>query len=259
MNDILGSDNDPVITDPTKDYLQELVGDGKKFKTERDLARGKYEADLHIKNLEGENETLRTNYLKLDADYKARAKLEELIDQMNNKQQQQLDHKEPPVKDRETLSMDSKQIESLVSSKLQEYEVSKKQTENSDLVRNKLIERFGSNYKSVVKEQIADIGLSEDAFNFLAKTSPSALLRTLGLDKPEMKESFQSPPRPTQRSDSFKPKGAEKRDWSYYQELKKKDLSLYKDPKTQTQMMKDYVDLGQEFESGDFKSLSELG
>ena len=34
--------------DPNKNYLTELVGDGKKFKTQEELARGKYESDLYL-------------------------------------------------------------------------------------------------------------------------------------------------------------------------------------------------------------------
>ena len=42
-----------------KDLLTELVGDGKKYKTTEDLARGRLEADIHIKRLEEEAKVLR--------------------------------------------------------------------------------------------------------------------------------------------------------------------------------------------------------
>ena len=42
-----------------KDLISELVGEGKKYKTTEDLARGRLEADIHIKRLEEEAKVLR--------------------------------------------------------------------------------------------------------------------------------------------------------------------------------------------------------
>jgi hypothetical protein len=42
------------------------------------------------------------------------------------------------------------------------------------------------------------------------------------------------------------------RTWSQYQELKKKDPKLYHDRKTQDKLVKDYQQLGTDFEDGDF-------
>ena len=88
MNEtLLSGDQTPQI-DPNKDYLAELVGEGKKFKTDKDLARGKYEADLYVKTLERQLDELRNDHLKLREDYTARAKLEELLGQLEAKSQQ---------------------------------------------------------------------------------------------------------------------------------------------------------------------------
>jgi hypothetical protein len=47
------------VASAPKDLLTELVGEGKKYKTQEDLARGKLEADIHIKRLEEEAKALR--------------------------------------------------------------------------------------------------------------------------------------------------------------------------------------------------------
>jgi hypothetical protein len=248
MTDIL-ADDQPV---EAKDYLQELVGDGKKFKSPQDLAKGKAESDTYIKVLEKKLDQMRDDYLKLDEDYKARASLQELIDQQKSSAQQSSNN-QPIVKDHNTApSIDLKDIENMMSAKLQEHEVTKRQNDNLNLVKNKLIEHFGTKYQGAVKEQLADLGLSESRFQELAREAPTALLRTLGVDQPAPKETYQSAPRSSLRSDSFKPKGSEKRDWQWYQDLKQKDPNRYNDPQTNVQMMNDYMALGSDFETGDF-------
>ena len=85
----------------------------------------------------------------------------------------------------------------------------------------------------------------------MAKKSPDAFFRTFGLDK-ESAETFELPPRTKQRTDGFSPTGKEKRTWSYYQKLRKEKPDVYRDPKTQTQMLKDSIELGEAFKDGDY-------
>jgi hypothetical protein len=253
MNETLLSGDDanqstPMI-DPSKDYEQELVGEGKKFKTVKDLARGKYEADLYVNTLTRQLDEMREDYLKLREDYTARAKLEDLIGQLEDKQLQKLDSAQPKaseVKDNKP-TIDPKAIESLVSSKIQEYELTKKQTENFNTVRNKLREQFGDNYQNVLKNQIEDLGLTEEDVNMLARKSPSAFFKAIGVEQAPSKTTYQNPVASSQRPETFKPKGAPKRTWSYYQDLKKTNPNLYLDPKTNVQMHNDAIELGEAF------------
>jgi hypothetical protein len=152
-----------------------------------------------------------------------------------------------------TPVIDQKQIESLVSSKIQEHELTKKQQENFNIVRSKLTERFGSNYQSVLREQSESLGLTDNDVNDLARKSPRAFFKTMGLDREETRESFQSPPRSSQRSDNFAP-STQKRTWSYYQKMRKENPEAYTSPKIQAQMHRDYVDQGRDFEDGDFRT-----
>lgn len=245
------SNPDPQI-DPNKNYLAELVGEGKKFKTQEDLARGKYEADSYIKILERTRDEMRDDYLKLKSDYEARAKLEEIADQLLNKQQLASSDHTRANEVNQQPEIDLNKIESLVTSKIQQNELAKKREENSNLVKTKLVERFGNNYRDAVKQQIDALEISEEDFNDMARNRPKFLIRTLGLDEPVKRDSFQTPPQSTQR---FIPAGAEKRTWSYYQKMKKESPKLYSDPKTAVQMQKDYIELGSEFEDGDFRNM----
>jgi hypothetical protein len=249
---LLQGDDLPHV-DPDKNYFQELVGDGKKFKTPEDLAKGKFEADQYIKILERTRDEMRDDYLKLREDYQSRAKLEELIDQMKNQQQSSSDTTHTANDDKKPV-FDPKEIESLVSSKIQEHESTRRQAENYNLIKSKLQERYGESYKEVLKTQIEALDITENELNDMARQKPKFLMKTLGLDTPVSKESFQSPISSNQRTDNFSPSASKKRTWSYYQNLKRDNPKLYQDPKTQVQMQKDYIELGDAFEDGNFRS-----
>src|SRR6478752_10635011 len=72
---------DPVQIDPNKNYLEELVGEGRKFKSPEELARGKAESDLYIEHMKGRMDELRQDYTKLHNEYNAGPKLKETLDQ----------------------------------------------------------------------------------------------------------------------------------------------------------------------------------
>lgn len=252
MTDLLDQNNQTEMVDQTKDYLKELVGEGKKFKSPEDLARGKYEADLTVQSRNKELSQLRDDYLKLREEYNAKAKLEELVAQLSDpERRQQRTSSDNDQRANDTVNqpqIDLKQIDVLVTNKLQEHETTRRQTENAELVRSKLIEKLGPNYQASVEKQLSDLDLSRDAFNLLAKTNPKLVFKTLGLDASNQTEDFQAPMETTGR---FAPR-VQKRTWSYYQDIKQKDPKGYSSPKIQSQMMEDASRLGKDFEDGDY-------
>jgi hypothetical protein len=251
---LLQPGEDTPTIDPQKNYLEELVGEGKKFKTVEDLARGKAESDLFIQHKNREFDSLAKDYLALREEYNTGPKLQELIDRLAQQQQLASSDHTPANEDTKPV-MDSKEMESLISSKIQEHETSRKQEANFNLVREKLKERFGNNYKDTFRTQIEELGLTENFVNQLAREQPRVFIRTFGLDAPINTENFQTPPKSNQRSDSFAPRGAEKRTWAYYQKMKKDQPKLYLEPKTQVQMHQDAISLGDEFTDGDWSAV----
>jgi len=245
---------------PPKNYLETLTGPGGKFdktKYKSDgemleaLARGKWEADNFIVTKNKAFDDLSADYIRLKEEVEKGPKIQELFDQMTQKlastnQNPGNDVTNPPP------AFDPKQVETMISNTLQAHELAKLQRANQDSVRAKLTERYGANYPNIVKQQIEDLGVTEDLFNSLAKNNPKLLIKTLGLDQQPQQDVFQAPPQSSVRTDSFAPRGGSKRTWNYYQELKKTNPRLYADPKTQTQMAMDYANLGRDFEDGDF-------
>lgn len=252
-DNLLDQPEDKPFFDPNKNYLEELVGEGKKFKTDADLARGKAEADYMVANLIREKKELLEDHMKLRQEYQAGPKLQEIIDRLSQQTHSSRDENtNNSNEDDKPAAIKPEDIENLVSSKIRDFESSKKETENFNTVKAKLQERYGNNYPDVIKQQVNDLGLTVDDINALAKKSPAAFFRTLGLDQAQNNDnSFQAPPRSERRSDPFAPNTL-KRTWSYYQKMRKERPDEYFNPKTSVQRLKDAVELGDAFNDGNF-------
>lgn len=215
-----------------------------KDKPADELLKAKVESDLYIKSLERQKDELRADYLKQRDELLTKAKFEEYLDRID-KSSNNLQVAIPPANEVEN-KYDPREIESLIQNKISESKIVEKETENFHQVQNRLKEKFGDNYANVLKEQQSTLGLSDADVNALAKKSPEAFFRLMGLNQ-QQQDSFQAPPRSGQRNDSFAPKGAPKRNWAYYQEMKKTNPMLYLDPKLSVQMHNDAVELGDAF------------
>lgn len=252
------TDDLPTI-DPSKDPLEVLTGPGGKFdrtkyaseeEMYKAIAKGKLEGDMYIDHFKQRHDELKSDYTRLREEYNAGPRLKEIIDQMSSGQQHQ--HSITPLANDDKAPIDESKLADIISSKLTEYEQTKKEEANARLVESKLIEHFGPNYQSALKQQVEQLGLDKDFVNGLARKHPQVLFKTLGIDQPRQREDFQSPPPSSQR---FAPQVGNERTWSYYQKLRQTDPVAYRTPKIQDQMFKDAARLGDAFQDGDWKQL----
>lgn len=236
------------------DLFQPDLGDEKqaliskwKDKPREELELAKAESDLYIKTLERQKDEMRNDLLKKNEDLNARTNLEDLIERLNSQPslspQSPRDNTEKPAINPDEIEL--RILKTIENNKLKEIE-------NANLlqVQNKLKDRFGQHTSEILKEQADTLGLSEKDVNDLAKKSPEAFFRMLGLDQAKDTTNI-APPRNERRNDSFVPK-SQKRTWTWYQDLKTKNPNEYWSPKTQLQMHKDAETLGSTFEDGDF-------
>lgn len=252
---LITDQNDHVQIEEGVDYYEQLVGEGKKFKDNEALARGKFEADQFIALQNKRMDELRADYLRLREEHQASASLKELVDQLATPKRNDEDRDSPKADDSDNRpAFDPNQLESLFEKKIREHEVRSVEQRNFNEVRNKLKEMWGDKSSSLLKKQIDDLGLTVDDVNSLARKSPKAFFKTLGLDQQNNNNGFEAPPRSNQRNDNFAP-GTKQRTWSYYQEIKKSDPKLYWDPKTQIQMQKDAIALGESFQDGGWNTI----
>jgi hypothetical protein len=215
-----------------------------KDKTPQEVLDAKVESDLYIKTLTARLDDLKKDYLDIREKQQASEDLKSLIDQMKKGQQSE-GTVQKPENTIQTPAIKPEDIESLVSKKLTEHQLVIKQQENFNIVQGKLKETLGDNYQSIYKQKLDSLGLTKEFADDLAKNHPSVFIKTFELETKPM--SNQAPlPRNAQRPAGFAP-NTQKRDWNYYQELKKTNPKLYLDPKIANQMHDDAIALGSDF------------
>jgi len=214
-----------------------------KFPTaDEELIRSKVDSDLYIKTLERQKDELRNDWLQAQKEIQDRANLSDLIDRLNNQGT-------PPADTQKSVNTpvtpDLAEIEKLIEQKYEQKRRSEIEMSNFNKVQSKLLERFGQNSATVLQEQANNLGLSKEDVNNIAKKSPDAFFKLMGLETQQSTDVF-APPRSNVRNDHFAPKQVV-RDWNYYQDMKAKNPKQYWDPKTQLQMHRDADALGARF------------
>ncbi len=253
MTDSLLNDNvEDLDIDPTKNYLEDLVGDGKKFKTPEDLAKAKLHSDNYIQHLLKEHDALKEDYTKVLAEARAKANIEDMLDQYTSRRNNDNNEFNLPNDSGnvDTPSLDPKQLETLVSKQILEFNKTEEQRKNFKVVQDKLKEHLGSNYSQLLKQQIESTpGLTVDMVDNLARTSPDAVFNLLGFNQVSPRDI--NAPRSSVRTDNFSPNTTPKRTRSYYVKMRKDQPALYYDPKTSVQMYKDAQEIPDFFDTED--------
>jgi hypothetical protein len=244
MNKIFEQDDLP---QEPENYLNELVGENRKFKDPEALAKGKWHADRALSVKERQFDELSADYLRLKADYDATAKLEELL-----KDRLQSPPDRDPTPNANQPSYNPEDLAKLVDQRLTSYERQKRGEENVKKSRELAREALGSNWQSTLKNKMDDLEISEEETYSLMERNPKVFASTFGLQT-RQGNPFQSPPASSQRT-VFAPSKSEgsEETWSYFQKLKKDNPQAWLLPETQTRMYKAAQRLGDQFMDGDF-------
>lgn len=227
--------SDEFIIDPNKNYLEEYVGEGKKYANAEELAKSRAHADAHIARIEDEQKRLREELA-------TRLSYQDFLDQIKsmplNSQQT------PPADDQpgDKSVLKPEEIERLVDQRLQTAEANRTANQNINTVVTKLQEVYGPNYAQHLKRQAAELGMSEQEVNTLAGRNPKALLKLLDVGEQKHTNIFQAPP----RTQSTTLPSTQKRGDSYYEKIRKEDPNLYWTPQVQNELFASLKELGAE-------------
>lgn len=213
--------------DPSKDYFEELVGEGKRYKTPAELAKGKLEADRYIAQLTQEKEQALN-------EVRARATIEEVLSRISKPDQKSED---TPPAEPDRLTKDD--ILSTVEQRLQERERQRERSANLDLVRGELTKAGVS--ASDVKTKAEVLGMTEAAATELAQDKPKVFLELFGKTVSRDPQNPISGVNTAGFGSGVKPRGL-----SYYEDLKKRSFKEYFTVETQAQMGRDIATLGYE-------------
>jgi hypothetical protein len=153
--------------------VEQLVGQGKKFETIEDLAKGKLEADAFIQRLEGENQLTREQMAELEVKAQKQHTVSELIEAVKKTNEQGVKEGNQPISESDL----SKMVKSIMEgeSVAQTKEQNRKQANQSVLDKvNGDVEAA----RSYVAERAKALGTTVDKLVALGEDSPIAF-RTL--------------------------------------------------------------------------------
>ena len=222
------------------DHLSNLVGDGKKFKSVEDLARGKLEADKYIEQLTSEQKELRQAYSELESQLKAGQTVEDVLKRM-----QESRGSEGGNQSAGTISPDDvlKLVDERLSKSKQESIKQANQAESQAAV----LKHFNNNEQKArefVQQEARRLGMDPRELREIGAQSPAAFTRLLGLSQSRATgPNIQS----EVNSDASGMSQSGMRNATYYRELREKLGHKFWEPNIQQQRMRDRQSLGDKF------------
>ena len=239
----------PPEYDPNVNYVEQLVGEGKKFHAPDEkeainkLAFSKLESDRFVERLKQEQATLRSDLM-------ARQRLEDLVTRLGTSEQNKQAPSTEDNQDQERMNtvnnqqdfkgMTAEEVTALLDERM-------RTKANLDRVTNSLKSVYGDNYETVLNAEAKVLNVSKDFVNNLAKTNPDAFIRMFVKDKSQTDMSV-SPP--TSSVNTSLPSGMTSngiKTQKFYEDLKKKSPAVYWSPKVQQQEYEDAKKLGPAF------------
>jgi hypothetical protein len=205
--------NEPTIETPK---FEDLVGEGKKYKTTDDAARAIIEKDKFIQRLLEEKRTV-------EEDLKTRINMQEFLDRVQTPVSPQpvlqpVTNPQPAP----ASELTAEQIEKLVQQQIANREAETARSRNLLTVQGRLQETLGENYATQVKQRARDLGLDIQYFNDTAARSPQAFFELMGLNRP--REELTTLPRGT--SNPPTPSGTVK-NFAYFNKMRKENPVEY--------------------------------
>lgn len=165
-------------TQTTGATVNDLVGEGKKYKTVDDLATSRLEADNFIEVLKGEKAAESAEVARLKAELEKRISVEDQIKALT---------KAPvaPASNAPTERVEEKpDLSQAVRAEVERLNRNQMITTNVETVANKLVEVFGSEEKAkeVVNQKAKELKVSVKFLMDSAAASPEAFYATIGLN-----------------------------------------------------------------------------
>lgn len=154
-----------------QNYLEHLVGEGKKFKDPEALARGKFEADRTIAAREAELAEVRK-------ELNTRISLEEFM----TKQGQREPVQTPNQVSTEIVNTNESNtdIAKTVAAEVNKLQAQAQRAANAQASRQKMKEAWGDSAVARLEQVSRDMGLGKEFLQDLAERSPDAFLQVIG-------------------------------------------------------------------------------
>lgn len=224
-------------------YLETLVGEGKKFQTPEDLAKGKWESDQYIESMKTELETART-------ELEARKRVEELLKeqrQNSNANGNTSVETHQPAAETQPKPFTQEDFDKRVREIAAERDVELRTANNVNSVSAKLVEIYGSeeNAQKAVATRARELEVPVSVLQSIAAQSPKAFFAQLGV---ATAATTNGPTHGNVNAAAFSSGQVKAEDkYSYFQEVRKTNPALYKSVEFQTRMHETAARVGESF------------
>jgi len=228
--------------------LNDLVGEGKKFKTPDDLAKAKLESDRFIEKLQNEQRELRE---ELSKRLSAEEALKRAREAGSVADPQTPPERTPPPQQRQETTDIGSEVEKVLRRREQETTLKS----NIDSVTSKMKDLYGSVDKAaeVVQSRAQELGMSVSQLQTLASENPKAFFKLVGVeDKPSgapQTSSWSNTKNTTAMKSAAGSTAVAPGTYKWYSELRKSDPAAFFSPRVQLQMDKDAREKGEKFYS----------
>lgn len=242
QDDVFNSQQtDQVVEQPTNSQqspLDDLVGEGKKYKTVEDLVAGFYHAQNHIATLEQEHEEYRGKMSEYEEQLKGNQAVLDALEQRNT----------PSEVPATTGTPDEEAVRKLVEQVVEQRTSASKEAENIEKANRRAMELYGDKAKEKVAEAARNLGVSVDFLRNTAKASPAAFEKLVS-DNTQTNSSTArgASPSPSSVNTSSMPSGSETKNFAYYNKLRKGNPKMFKSVEVQKEMMQMRSKMGSEF------------
>jgi hypothetical protein len=226
---IPNGDSDPVTM---------LVGEGKKFKTVQDLARGKVEADAFVEQLKTENKTLRAALDKGEDTTGIQAKIDQLLAQTKGN-----GTADPKVNQTNPESLTSKEVLDL----LDRRERDMKMLENSARFNDIVTKALGDKAKVTIDTRLTELGMDTQIFNQMVATSPKSALALVGIKEAPMASAASNASATNTAAVFANANDVGKKNFAYYDKLRRELKGNFYTPAIQKEMTEQALKLGEDF------------
>jgi hypothetical protein len=223
-------------------YLDQLVGEGKKFKSLEDLARGKAESDSYVEQLKSEIEELKERVGKSKS-------VDDLIERLQQRstEQKPLSSNTGNEQDQARMSgtdeivrLLKEEIPKIVKDQLTDSQKKELETTNRTLVNEAMTRVYGDKAGEHLDRRSKELGVGKEFLLETAQRSPKAFLELMGITHDKLKKATPSSPVQTSiRTEDFQTSTPEPGSWEDYEKLRKENPALYWSPRVQKQMFED--------------------
>ena len=207
--------------------LNDLIGEGKKFKSVEDLAKAKMESDKHISKLEGENKDMRDELSKLAT------KVENLS---SLSQPKQTDTESPADT---TSPADEGKISELVAKTYHNIREKEARQDNLRQSNDYAVEKFGSVDKAreALKHRAEELNLSVEDLKEIGSKSPNAFKNMFEESSRDSSVNVKSSVNTEAGDYGQAPNSAKHGTKEYYTKLRRENPSQFWSAKVQREIM----------------------